>query len=125
MFMLKNQIYKKAARVFNDLKPRIEELMPFIEPKDDSKNTRTLKILILERGFDIVSPLIHDFYYEGLIRDFLDIDVNNITIKKKNYKIDYKDGVYKKFKYCFINEAMNGMNSDFKNFMKNNATARA
>ena len=41
-----------------------------IKPDKNTKGSK-LRIFIFEREFDLVTPLIHDFYYENLLEDFL------------------------------------------------------
>jgi hypothetical protein len=30
-------------------------------------------LLILDRGFDLISPVIHDFFYQSLVYEFKDV----------------------------------------------------
>lgn len=49
-----------------------------------------------------MTPLLHDFYYENLLLDFLEMDLKKISLKGKNYQVDYDDEVYQKYAYKFI-----------------------
>ena len=41
-----------------------------IKPDKNLKGSK-LRIFIFEWEFDLITPLIHDFYYENLLEDFL------------------------------------------------------
>lgn len=44
---------------------------------------RNLNIFVFDREFDLVTPLIHDFSYENLILDFLNLDLKKLNLKGK------------------------------------------
>lgn len=122
---LEKDVYKDAEKIYLGVCQRVSDMLKVIKPTNNYKDGGNLTIFVLERGFDIVSPLVHDFFYENLLVDVMDIDFTNIEMKNKVYKIDEKDMIFKKYRYSFINEAMKGIDLDFKKFMKENATARA
>ena len=38
-------------------------------------------ILILDRGFDLISPVIHDYFYQSIVYEFKDVgDEGEVTI---------------------------------------------
>ena len=45
-----------------------------IKPEQRNKG-KTLKIYVFERGVDLVTPLVHDFYYENILEDFINLEI--------------------------------------------------
>lgn len=40
-------------------------------------------MLILDRGFDLISPVIHDYFYQSLVYEFKDVgDEGEVTINE-------------------------------------------
>ena len=52
-------------------------------------NAETCDLLVIERGVDPVSPSIHDFFYEPMAYDLLEIDAENSSYK---YSIETQKG---------------------------------
>lgn len=73
-------------------------MYPSIEPKNGENGTNVY-LFLFDREYDLVTPLVNDFYYENLLLDFLQLDFNHILIKGKNYVIDSNDKVYSKYAY--------------------------
>ena len=92
-----------------------------------------ITILLVDRGQDPISPLMHDFFYQPMIYDLLDI-TNNIAEyedeDKSGKKIIQKsiltenDALFAKYRYKHIAEALDGIPVEFQNFVTNNATAK-
>lgn len=122
---LEKDVYKNAEKIYLGVCQRVSDMLKVIKPTNNSKDGGNLTIFILERGFDLVTPLVHDFFYENLLVDVMNLNFAKIELKNKVYKIDDKDQIFKKYRYSFINEAMKGIDIDFKKFMTENATARA
>ena len=88
-------------------------------------------ILIVDRGQDPISPLMHDFFYQPMIYDLLDIK-NNIAEyedeDKSGKKVVLKsiltenDHLFSKYRYKHIAEALDGIPVEFQSFVQNNAT---
>jgi hypothetical protein len=49
-------------------------------------------LLILDRSFDAIAPLIHDFHYQALVYDILEIDNDYIELKTNEKKNDKDTG---------------------------------
>ncbi len=81
-------------------------------------------LLILDRQIDATTPLLHDYSYESIIYDFFQISDNLLTFKEKKNKLDEKDEVWLKFKNKHIAEVLNGLQSDFREFMDSDASKK-
>lgn len=92
-----------------------------------------LTILLADRAQDPVSPLMHDFFYQPMLYDLLDIKDNVAEYEdedKSGKKIIKKsiltenDALFNKYKYKHIAEALDGIPIEFQNFVTNNSTAK-
>lgn len=90
---LKNPLFAKANKLADELSQPLYQIKPLIQPKEGEAG-RELQVFVLERGFDLVTPLINDFFYENLLLDFLQLDLDKIQIKGKTYEVKYDDQVY-------------------------------
>jgi len=122
-------------------KPLIENLKAQIAKLESNESTNDIldpasgkiTILIVDRAQDPVSPLMHDFFYQPMIYDLLDIK-NNIAEyedeDKNGKKIIQKsiltenDHLFNKYRYKHIAEALDGIPVEFQSFVQNNATAK-
>lgn len=67
----------------------------------------TVYVIIIDRAIDALTPLLHDFYYQPMIYDLLDINhniyeyessVQGKSIEKKSILNDYDD-LFRRYKY--------------------------
>ena len=75
----------------------------------------------------------HDFFYQPMLYDLLDInnnvaeyddeDKNGKTVSKKSVLTE-NDDLFDKYRYKHIAEALDGIPADFQVFMNNNANAK-
>jgi len=79
-------------------------------------------LLILDRSLDATTPLLHDYSYRSIIHDFFEISDNLLSFQNKKQKLDEKDEVWTKFKNKHIAEVLNGLQSDFKEFMESDTS---
>lgn len=98
------------------------------------KNAETCDLLIIERGVDPVSPCIHDFYYEPMAYDLLEIDDNNCSYK---YKIETNKGnkeerlvvlnesdpLWNELRFMHVGEALLTLDQKTKKFGSKNKAA--
>ena len=64
-----------------------------------------MDILILDRNFDLLTPLLHDFRYESLVVDLLKTDFN---------PSECEDLVYDKYRYKHIAFGLEGIPAEFQ-----------
>ena len=81
-------------------------------------------LLILDRQIDATTPLLHDYSYESIVYDFFEVSENVLTFNNKKHKLEDKDDVWMKFKNKHIAEVLNGLQSDFREFMDSDTTKK-
>ncbi|CAD8048319.1 unnamed protein product [Paramecium sonneborni] len=79
--------------------------------KDDGGE---LHFLILDRTFDLLTPLLHDFHYESLIVDLLPQSFS---------PFECEDYVYQKYRYKHIAHALEGIPQEFQKMVNTNPSA--
>ncbi len=122
-----------AEKVSKYLKERIEKFVASKKAKEETEATAPVKIVILDRSFDPLMPLLHDYYYHSLVYDLLEVknDVveyqsedNSGKIAKKKALLSDKDDLWAKYRSQFIGEAMINISKEFEEFVANNKTAK-
>jgi syntaxin-binding protein 1 len=64
------------------------------------ENGNELHFLILDRTYDLITPLLHDFHYESLVVDLV----------PQNFSpFECEDAVYQKYRYKHIAYALEGI----------------
>lgn len=91
-----------------------------------SKNRGTL--LIIDRSFDSTSPLLHEFTYQSMANDLLDLqDGKYLTLKhadKNKVVLDESDSLWTMLKHSHIAEVTQQLLQSFQEFLKQNAAAQ-
>lgn len=111
--------FTEAIKLEQLLEPRIKELVPIMKGSGEGYN---VKIFLFDRAFDLLTPLIHDFYYESLLTDMLGIDLFNADGKGR--VLNERDTVFVKFRYMFIKDFLTEVSSNFEKFLQENPTAQ-
>ena len=116
-----------------------------------SKESGKITVLILDRSCDPLTPLLHDFYYQPMLYDLLDIK-NNICeyeteedlktepeeeekliqgqkiLKKivmtKKVQLSEDDEIFKKYRFSHIAEVLDGIPQEFRKFVETNSNAQ-
>jgi syntaxin-binding protein 1 len=66
-------------------------------------NTNSPNIIIVDRSFDVIAPLVHEFTYQAMMYDLLDVNdgkyhikvgVDNIDAKKTTASLDEYDPIW-------------------------------
>lgn len=101
-------------------------------PLDEQSGT--IKVLLLERSYDPVTPLMHDFYYQSLLADLLAIDhTEQVSFKVTSAKgesntakayLDETDSIWKEYRYSHIAAALTGVTKKFKEMTDQSAAAK-
>ncbi len=99
--------------------------MPFTEPRGT--------LLIVDRTFDMVSPLIHDYHYQSMVYDYLDIGENGslnhvLPPQKSNvqqqaaseteHKLNEYDSIWSKYRCMHIAEVLGQLGEDIQALQK-------
>lgn len=86
-------------------------------------------MLILDRSFDAVSPILHEFTYQAMANDLVDIKDGKIfttkssTSEYKDIVLDEDDHIWMKLRHTHIAEVINELIHDFNQFMTENKAA--
>ena len=131
----KNENNTVAEKVAKRLHQRIEKFLELKKGNEgEEENPSPIKIIILDRSFDPLTPVLHDYYYQAMCYDLLKLkkgiveyestDNTGKTTKKKAQLSD-ADDLWNKYKYKHIAEAMQGVSEDFGTFVATNETSKA
>ncbi len=79
-----------------------------------SGDTSTCEVLILDRSFDYVAPIIHEWTYEAIIHDLLNVpnsvytfSINtNKGVEEKIAKLDEKDALFVELRHAHVVKVM-------------------
>lgn len=90
----------------------------------DSKylnSERKTVCLILDRSFDLATPVLHDYSYRCLVHDFFNLNEENClslpSEKIEFYKLDEGDQIWCKYKNTHIGEVFNSISDDSSELM--------
>jgi syntaxin-binding protein 1 len=102
----------------------------------DAQIDNLLKVIILDRNFDMISPLLTDYTYECVVADLLGIENDSVKIpmdqnafntnagtnnnKKAVIAIGSQNVVWEKYRYYFIGDALKSINQDLHKFIAEN-----
>ena len=114
-------VYKKLEYLFNYSTQSNKEVQ-CREPRGT--------LVIMDRTFDLVTPLIHDYSYEATVFDYLEIpedgsldkvippekvrDKPKSTASENSHKLSEKDTVWQKYKTMHIAEVLGFLNDEIK-----------
>ncbi|KAL4482223.1 hypothetical protein ABPG72_018004 [Tetrahymena utriculariae] len=138
-YLFANYFEKKLQEMILKLK---ESESLYIDP-----TAGEIYLILVDRGIDPVTPLLHDYSYQSMIYDLLEVDTEKniveyekVELKKENNKAneptkevkkykqqlsDHKDEVFAKFRYQNITEALKGIRDDFEKHTENMQRAKA
>ncbi|KAM3146591.1 hypothetical protein pb186bvf_001121 [Paramecium bursaria] len=131
--------WQYCIRTAQFLQQRMRELLDALQKNNSTqydlkdKACGKIRIVITDRSLDPVSPLLHDFYYQPMFYDLLDIENDMYTyqitqqnqVNEKKALLNDDDEMFKKYKYRHIAEVLEGVATDFQSFMKSNEAAKA
>jgi syntaxin-binding protein 1 len=124
-----NGVSERVARI---LEERIQRFLELRKTDDDDEPPAPVKVVILDRSFDPLTPLLHDYYYMSLVYDLLEVknDIVEYTTEDNQGKamtkkavLNESDDLWMKYKYKHIAESMNKISEEFSQFVQNNKTA--
>jgi len=85
------------------------------------------QLIIIDRSFDPVSPLVHELTYQAMAQDLLDIDNDVMRYETTNERgqttqkeviLDENDALWNEFRHNHIADCMRTIPERFKNFAK-------
>jgi syntaxin-binding protein 1 len=110
-----NQLSFKLAKHFQDA---FAEFYSLAKPTDFQSAT----VLILDRSFDHLSPFLHDFSYQAIINDLLNIEngkkyrYTSSDGTEKLIYLDEEDQIYTSLKHLHLAQCSQRLVSDFNKF---------
>ncbi|KAJ2159618.1 syntaxin binding protein 1 [Coemansia sp. RSA 552] len=117
---------RPLAFLFHTEMDRIREGLP---KETDSDKPQT-ELIIVDRSADPVAPILHEFTYEAMVYDLLDIeDGTKFTYtaklgsgeeETKSVKLDESDAIWQEFRFQHITEAQEGIMKRFKDLVGSN-----
>ncbi|CAD8191115.1 unnamed protein product [Paramecium pentaurelia] len=117
---------------------RLREILEALKRTNSSqydhkeKTCGKIRIVIIDRAIDVLSPLLHDFYYQPMFYDLLEIenDIYQYDMQYGDKKVTKKqilndqDDLFKKYKFKHIADVLEEVSSDFQTFMQTNTAAK-
>lgn len=133
LFNSKSEIASKTAKNLQSfLSFQVQQLEKVNSPIVDS-NSGKIIIFLFDRIIDPLTPLIHDFFYQSMSYDLLDIkndlveydeeDKTGKVTSRKAFLTD-NDSLFKRYRYKHIAEVLEGIPGEFQEFINKNTTAK-
>jgi len=131
----KNYTNSVAERVAKVLKERISRFIELKKKQDEDPSDEPpapIKIVILDRSFDPLTPVLHDYYYQSMLYELLDAKGDVVDYEddddsgekvKKQAVLGEDDDLWSKYKYQFIGEAMSNISREFEGFVDHNKSS--
>eukprot|EP01087_Luapelamoeba_hula_P010389 TRINITY_DN2751_c0_g1_i1.p1 TRINITY_DN2751_c0_g1~~TRINITY_DN2751_c0_g1_i1.p1 ORF type:complete len:596 (+),score=98.55 TRINITY_DN2751_c0_g1_i1:112-1899(+) len=121
-----------ASSLASAVNKKLRDLSPDARGQLNKGGDRAL-LLILDRTFDPVSPLLHEFTYQAMIYDLLPITDDNVyeytfdnggdeVVKK--VLLDEHDFLWPKLRHLHIADCINRVIEDFNTFIKTNKAVK-
>ncbi|OXA64287.1 Protein ROP [Folsomia candida] len=119
--------YRSAFIKNSDLARTIDQKLQEYKKLDPTMGAGTEKsrsqLLILDRGFDIVSTVLHELSFEAMIHDLLPLkngayQLKSSTGEVKNVFLDEDDESWKELKHLHIAEVSKKVSDDYQDFAK-------
>ncbi|CAL8101463.1 unnamed protein product [Orchesella dallaii] len=112
----KNVVFAKA------LERKLQEYKAGDQGMGEGPEKLRSQLIILDRGFDCVSPVVHELTFQAMIHDLLDVKDNVYTIKSQNKSkdilLDDNDESWKSLKNIHIAEVMQKVPEEYKKFLE-------
>lgn len=94
--------------------------------ESDSQGS-SLKVVLVDRTMDLVSPLVSNFYYLNLISDIFRINYhhNEILLRNSNkIKLNFDDPIFRDYKNLHIAKVQAQIEPDLQKFKTDNKAAQ-
>lgn len=124
-----------ALRFYQVFKEKTQKLINEVyENKvDKEKYVPPIQIVILNRGFDMLSPFMNDMTYSGLYYSMMkqtknrleyELELENQGFIKKTSYLNETDAIWRNSKFQPFTENFVKLSSSFKNFLKEYSTVK-
>jgi syntaxin-binding protein 1 len=104
------------------------------ELPDWKYNDMRATLLIVDRSVDPIAPLMHEYTYQAMVNDVLNVDGQIVTLSKVAsgssedskgpFLLDDEEDLYKEMRHQHISEVTQNVTQRFNNFKTQNATAK-
>lgn len=133
-------IYSSKSEVAGKTAKNLQAFLSFqLQQMEKSNNSRVdsnsgkVIVLIFDRAIDPLTPLVHDFFYQSMSYDLLNIkndlmeyedeDKTGKKTLRKAFLTD-NDALFKRYRYKHIAEVLEGIPGEFQDFINKNTTAK-
>uniref|UniRef100_A0A7S0UQ57 Uncharacterized protein n=2 Tax=Polytomella parva TaxID=51329 RepID=A0A7S0UQ57_9CHLO len=125
-----NNLRRQLTRM---LATRIQDRISSMQRQKQLPVEETCDLLILDRSYDIVAPFIHEWSYESMTYDLLDLetDVYKYSSETASGKVDQKeailderDALWVDLRHKFIADVYTSLARRFKEFQSKNKAAK-
>lgn len=112
--------YQASSKLCTDLTSFIE---PLLETLHKTKNIERKGLLLLtDRTIDPTTPFLHDYNYEAVVYDLMDIKNDVIEIGNKKNKLNDKDELWSTYRSLHIAQVFDQLPKDLETFQKSDVT---
>jgi len=138
--VVSNRIAKKLQAAMNDFIRNNNNWWYYGDSKHNSRERCTF--LVLDRNNDMISPLIHEFTYQAMVSDLLEMDGDQLTYKlpenkggaadddgvvdsdKKDVLLNDNDEVWVEFRHKHIADVMQTVSKRIMDIMSTNKASK-
>jgi syntaxin-binding protein 1 len=98
-----------------------------------NESAKSIKLVVLDRAFDVKTAAIHDFNYQSMVMDLGKVTGHTVELEtmsasqekiKRTYTLDESDELWLKYRFQFIADVMNLNSKAFNDFREKNSTAK-
>ena len=112
--------YQKNSKLCKILSNKLEDIL------DNNKYMNNKKregiVLLIDRSFDLISPLLHDYNYQSLCYDLLNIKNKRLEVNGKIIKLSNEDEFWNNYKTKHIAEVFEDLFKNFETYENNGLT---
>ena len=112
--------YQRSSLFCEQISKKLSALL--YEFYDNTKrpfNEKRGNLLILDRTADVSTPLLHDYLYECMVYEIMDVKDNVLKFNNAEHKFNERDHLWKKNKGKHLAEVLGEVQKEFKVFMEN------
>ena len=123
-----NKSFKLATQLQKELDQITRDDPDF--PPRGAQTSEKGTLIIVDRSFDMVAPLLHEFTYQAMMNDLLvlrngkySFKIDDSTDEKKTASLDENDAIWKMLRHWHFAEAVEYISDTFNRFLSTNKAA--
>ena len=109
--------YQNNSKLCKKLSNKLEDI--FDNNKYMNNKKREGIVLLIDRSFDLISPLLHDYNYQSLCYDLLNIKNKRLEVNGKIIKLSNEDEFWNNYKTKHIAEVFEDLFKNFETYENN------